>query len=54
MPLTLLFQYLVHLSGGSIITAGIITGALCMALAFWSLFYMKETFSKDLDYTEEW
>lgn len=54
VPLTLLFQYLVHLSGGSIITAGIITGALCMTLAFWSLFYMKETFSKDLDYTEEW
>lgn len=54
VPLTLLFQYLVYLFSGSIIIAGIVTGSICMALAFWSLFYMKDTFSKDLDYTEEW
>lgn len=54
VPLTLLFQGLTSLFGGSIIHAGIASGIVCLLLAFWSLFYMQETFSKDLNYVEEW
>lgn len=54
VPLTLLFQGLRELFSGSIIYAGIGSGVLCLTLAFWSLFYMQETFSKDLNYLEEW
>lgn len=54
VPLTLLFQGLRELFSGSIIYAGIGSGVLCLVLAFWSLFYMQETFSKDLNYLEEW
>ena len=52
VPLTILFQYARGFFNGSIIHAGIILAVLCLGLAFWSLSYMKETFSKDLDYVE--
>jgi putative MFS transporter len=52
VPVSLLFQYLRGLLGGSILSAGIIVGALTLGLAFWSLGKMEETFSKDLDYLE--
>jgi putative MFS transporter len=52
VPLTILFQYARGFFNGSIIYAGIILAILCLGLAFWSLSYMKETFSKDLDYVE--
>jgi putative MFS transporter len=52
VPVSLLFQYLRGLLGGSILSAGIIVGALTLGLAFWSLCKMEETFSKDLDYLE--
>ena len=53
VPLSLLFQYLRGVFNGSLIIAGILVGFLCLALAFWSLSKMQETFHKDLDYTEE-
>jgi putative MFS transporter len=54
VPLMLLFQFLKNILNGSSIQAGIGTGVLCLLLAFWSLRHMQETFSKDLDYMEEW
>jgi putative MFS transporter len=53
VPISLLLQYLRSSFNGSIITAGIIVSVLVMALAIWALSQMEETFSKDLDYTEE-
>jgi MFS family permease len=38
---------------GSVITAGYLVGAACLALAFIALWGMKETFDRDLDYIEE-
>lgn len=53
VPISLLLQYLRGIFNGSIIPAGIIVGLLCLALAFWALSHMEETFSKDLDYSED-
>jgi putative MFS transporter len=53
VPISLLLQYLRNVFNGSIITAGIIVAILVLAVAFWALSQMEETFSKDLDYTEE-
>lgn len=54
VPLTFLFQSMQLLFNGSIVYAGIGVGVICLALAFWSLAGMQETFHKDLDYLEEW
>lgn len=53
VPLTLLFQLFKHLFNGSIINAGIVVAILSFAAAFFALSRMKETFTKDLDYIEE-
>jgi len=53
VPLTLLFQLLKHVYGGNIIYSGITVAVLSLAVAFMALGKMKETFSKDLDYVEE-
>ena len=53
VPLTLLFQLLKHVYGGNIIYSGITVAVLSLAIAFMALGKMKETFSKDLDYVEE-
>ena len=53
VPISLLFQYLRGHLDNSAIQAGAIVGVLCLILAFWSLSKMQDTFSKDLDYTEE-
>jgi len=52
VPVSLLFQYLKGLFHGSIINAGISVALFSLALAFWALYYMQETYFKDLDYTE--
>jgi MFS transporter, putative metabolite:H+ symporter len=52
IPVSLLFQYLKGLFHGSIINAGISVALFSLALAFWALYYMQETYFKDLDYTE--
>lgn len=51
VPITLLFQYLRKPLG--IETGAITVGALCMAIALFSLSRLRETFHKDLDYFEE-
>jgi MFS family permease len=53
VPVSLLFQYLRGVFHGSIIYAGVVVATLSIALAFWALHYMQETFSKDLNYLEE-
>lgn len=52
VPVSLLFQYLKKLFHGSFVHAGIAVAVLCLGVAFWALRSMKDTFSKDLDYTE--
>lgn len=52
VPVSLLFQYLRGLFHGSIIYAGVVVAALVIGLAFWALYYMQDTFSKDLNYLE--
>ena len=52
VPLTLLLQLLQRWFNGSIISAGIVVAAISLALAFWALSKMQETFHKDLDYIE--
>jgi predicted MFS family arabinose efflux permease len=54
VPLTFIFQSMQLLFNGSLVYAGISVGVICLALAFWSLAGMQETFHKDLDYLEEW
>lgn len=53
VPLTLLFQLLKGVFGGNIIHSGITVAIISFAVAFYALSRMKETFSKDLDYVEE-
>ncbi|MBB6271948.1 MFS family permease [Pedobacter cryoconitis] len=53
VPLTLLFQLLKGVYGGNIIHSGITVAIISLAVAFYALSRMKETFSKDLDYVEE-
>jgi putative MFS transporter len=53
VPVSLLLQYLKGVLNGSIINAAIIVAIICLVLAFWALSNMEETFSKDLDYTED-
>ena len=52
VPVSLLFQYVRGLFGGSFLSAGILVAVLTLGLAFWALSKMEETFSKDLDYLE--
>ena len=52
VPVSLLFNYLRGVFNGSLIFAGIVVATLSLALAYWALNYIEETFSKDLDYLE--
>ena len=51
VPITMLFKYTKEHFG--LETGAIIVGAICIVLAFASLFALEETFHKDLDYFEE-
>lgn len=53
VPLTILFQLLKHGFNGSVIYSGATVAVLCFAIAFFALSKMKDTFSKELDYLEE-
>ncbi|QEM11685.1 MFS transporter [Mucilaginibacter rubeus] len=53
VPLLLFFQYCRGLFNGSLVSAGIVIGALTLILAFWALFGIKESFGTNLDYTED-
>ncbi len=50
VPITLSFKYLAERT--TVQNAAIIVGGVCLALAIIALTYMKETFSKDLNYHE--
>ncbi|RFZ90273.1 MFS transporter [Mucilaginibacter conchicola] len=52
IPLSLLFQYLRVMFYGSLVSAGAVVGLLSLLLAFWALYRTRETFSVDLNYTE--
>jgi len=49
--ITGLFQFLVSLSVGNILSAFIV-GFICLALSLWAVTTMHETFGKELDYVE--
>ncbi|MES2620609.1 MAG: MFS transporter [Bacteroidota bacterium] len=51
--ITMLFQFLTGQLGSNIISAFIV-GLLCIGLSLWAISRAKETFSKDLDYTEQY
>ena len=51
VPITMLFQLLRKAYG--LETGAVLVGALCLAIAFFSLWRLEETFHKDLDYFEE-
>ena len=53
IPLSILFHLLQNNLGQSFTGAAIWLGGLCIVFAFIALYFMKETFSKDLDYVEE-
>jgi MFS family permease len=50
--ITGLFQFLVSLAIGSILSAFIV-GVICLGLSLWAVTTMHETFGKELDYVEE-
>lgn len=49
--IVLLFKFLKDLALGDVMSA-LIVGLLCIGLAIWATFGIKETFAKDLDYAE--
>jgi hypothetical protein len=51
IPITFLFQLLKRHFG--ILNAGAIVGALCILIAFYSLYQLEETYHKDLNYIED-
>ena len=51
-PITSLFKYLSLSCSLGMIYSGYIVGAVCMLIAFVSLYFVKESFHKDLDYLE--
>lgn len=51
--ITMLFQFLTGQLGSNIISAFIV-GLICLGLSLWAISRVKETFSKDLDYTEQY
>ncbi len=48
-----LLAYMASLFGKDGITATVVTGAIIMAIAFVALYFLEETFGKDLDYVEK-
>ncbi len=53
VPLTFLFKSFLKAFNGSPVFAGIAVAAVSLIIAFIALYGMEETFSKDLNYTEE-
>jgi len=53
VPLTFLFKWFLDLFGNSVITAGVLVAIFSLLCAFVALQGMQETFSKDLNYTED-
>jgi MFS family permease len=53
VPLSFLFKWFLDLFNNSVITAGVLVAVFSLLCAFVALRGMPETFSKDLNYTEE-
>ena len=51
--ITMLFQFVTAQSFNNA-TSAFIVGVLCMCLSFWAIYRSKETFAKDLNYTEQY
>ncbi len=51
-PISSLFKYLSLTCSLGMIYSGYIVGAICLFIAFVSLYFVKESFHKDLDYLE--
>jgi len=51
VPITLLFQFLKERVG--ILSSAAVLGCLCIGIAFISLFFLEETYHKELDFVEE-
>jgi hypothetical protein len=53
VPMALSFQWLKSAQiMGNTVHAAAVVGAVCLILAFWSSFRLKETFHTDMDYLE--
>lgn len=52
VPLSTLFAFLTDMLNGNMIISGSIVAVLSLSIAFWALWYMEDTFDKDLDYVE--
>jgi hypothetical protein len=50
IPITASFNFLENTSGP--VFSALIVGSVCVGLAAWSTYQIKETFAKDLDYIE--
>lgn len=50
VPVTISFEFLAESYG--IVSSAVVVGAVCLAIAYLSLWKMEETFSKDLNYIE--
>lgn len=51
-PISSLFTFLSVACGLGMIQSGFIVGAICMSIAFVCLYFIRESFSKDLNYLE--
>ncbi|HAB35583.1 MAG TPA: MFS transporter, partial [Cryomorphaceae bacterium] len=45
--------FLFFVSQTEYITAGVLTAVVVMAITYWAVFGLRETFGKDLNYVEE-
>lgn len=52
VPISFLYQWLLLQNAGNISKSALYTGAFCFVLAFVSTYFIKDTFSRNLDYTE--
>ena len=52
VPISFLYQWILTKNQGNISKSALITGVFCFVLAFVSTYFIKDTFSKNLDYTE--
>jgi hypothetical protein len=51
-PITSLFKYLSITCSLGMVYSGYIVGGICILIAFISLYFVRESFHKDLDYLE--
>ncbi|MCP9770401.1 MFS transporter [Lacihabitans sp. LS3-19] len=52
VPISFLYAFLLSKNEGNVSVSALYTGFFCFIVAFISTYFIKDTFSKDLDYTE--